>query len=142
MPSNVVVRSVPGERFTQEVEAGKHRLIGDEPESVGGADRGPTPYEYLLAGLGTCTSMTVRMYADRKGWPLESVEVRLSHARVHAKDCEDAEARPTMLDEITSEVHLTGPLDDQQRERIMEIATRCPVHRTLASEVRIVTTEG
>ena len=119
MASNLVVRSVPGERFTQEVEAGKHRLVGDEPESYGGSDRGPGPYDYLLAALGTCTSMTLRMYAERKGWALEGVEVRLSQGRIHARDCEDCETEEGMIYEIQSEVRLEGDLDETQRKRLL-----------------------
>jgi putative redox protein len=142
MAATVVVRSVAGETYTQEVETGGHRLVADEPVSVGGADRGPGPYEYLLAGLGACISMTLRMYAGRKGMALEGVEVRLSHRRVHARDCEDCESAGSMLDEIESEVRLRGDLDDAERARLMQIATRCPVHRTLASEVVLRTTEA
>ncbi len=141
MASNVVVRSVSGERFTQVVETGKHQLFADEPESFGGSDRGPGPYEYLLAALGTRTSMTLRMYAERKGLTLQSVAVRLSHKRIHAKDCEDCETKEGMLDEIRSEIHLEGDLDEAQRKRLLEIATLCPVHRTLSSEIKIRTEE-
>ena len=141
MASDVVVRSVSGERYLQEVDAGHHRLLGDEPEAVGGSDRGPGPYDYLLIALGTCTSITLRMYADRKGWALESVEVRLSHARIHARDCEDCETKEGMLHEIQSAVRLKGDLDEPQRKRLLEIATRCPVHRTLSSEIKIRTAE-
>ena len=139
MASDVVVRSIPGERYTQEVDAGKHALLGDEPEAFGGSDRGPGPYDYLLAALGTCTSITLRMYAERKGWPLESVEVRLSHTRIHARDCEDCETEDGMLHEIQSKVRLEGDLEESQRKRLLEIATRCPVHRTLSSEIKIRT---
>ncbi len=142
MASSVIVRSVPGTRFTQEVEAGNHKLIGDEPVSVGGDDRGPGPYDYLLTGLGTCKAITMRMYAERKGIALESVEVRLNHGRIHSKDCEDCETPNALLDEIQVQILLTGNLDEADRERLMEIATRCPVHRTLVSEVKIRTTRA
>lgn len=140
MASNVIVRSVPGTRFTQEVQAGNHELIGDEPVSVGGDDRGPGPYDYLLTALGTCKAMTMSMYAKRKGIELESVEVRLDHGRIHSKDCEDCETPNALLDEIQVQILLKGNLDEAERERLMEIATRCPVHRTLVSEVKIRTT--
>lgn len=142
MASNVTVRSISGARFTQEIDAGGHALLADEPEAYGGAARGPGPYDYLLSALGACTSMTLRLYAERKGWALEAVEVRLSHARIHARDCGDCETVEGMLDEIQSTIRLTGDLDDAQRDRLMEIAERCPVHRTLSSEVRIRTTKA
>lgn len=139
MAANIIVRSEPGERFTQVIEAGEHRLFADEPEPYGGSDRGPGPYELLLAALGACTSITLRMYAERKKWALLSVEVRLSHKRIHARDCEDCETKDAMLDEIRSEIHMQGNLDKAQRERLLEIAKRCPVHRTLSSEIKIRT---
>ena len=141
MASIAVVRSVSGELFTQVVETGKHQLFADEPESFGGSDRGPGPYEYLLAALGTWTSMTLRMYAKRKNFALLNVEIQLNHVRIHAKDCHDCETKEGMLDEIHSEIHLDGDLDEAQRERLLQIATRCPVHRTLSSEIKIRTTE-
>lgn len=124
-------------KFEQRVLVGRHRLVADEPESAGGADAGPSPYGFLLAALGACTSMTLRMYADRKGWPLEGVRVRLRHAKIHAEDCADCETAKGMLDEIEREITLHGDLDEEQRRRLMEIADRCPVHRTLHSEVKI-----
>lgn len=136
----VVVRGREG--FLQQVVANGHRLRADEPVSVGGTARGPTPYGLLLAGLGACTSMTLRMYADRKGWPLEEVEVRLSHSKVHAKDCEDCETEAGKVDQIERSVRIVGDLDDAQRARLMEIADKCPVHRTLHSEVKVRTREG
>ena len=101
---------------------------------------GPTPYDYLVAGLGACTAMTLRMYADRKKWPLEEVVVSLSHKKIHAKDCEDCETDQAMVDWIERELELMGPLDASQLQRLKEIADRCPVHRTLESEVKIQTT--
>ncbi len=139
MGASVIVRSVPGAKFTQEVVAGRHRMAADEPAEAGGADQGPGPYEWLLGALGACKSMTVRMYAERKGWPLREVEVRLSHAHIHAKDCSDCETREGHLDEIRAEVRLVGELDSSQRARLLEIAGRCPVHRTLVSEIKIRT---
>jgi putative redox protein len=126
--------------FAQEIEAGRHRLVADEPvEAGGGTDAGPSPYDLLLAALGACTSMTVSMYARRKRWPLEGVTVRLRHARIHAEDCAECETKEGMLDRIEREITLTGPLDAEQRGRLLEIANRCPVHRTLVSEIDIRT---
>jgi uncharacterized OsmC-like protein len=112
-------------------------ILADEPVEAGGEDRGPDPYELLLAALGACTSMTVLIYARRKQWPLQGVEVRLRHARVHAEDCADCETRPGLLDRIERELALEGELSPEQRERLLQIAERCPVHRTLTSEIRI-----
>ncbi|MPZ61042.1 MAG: OsmC family peroxiredoxin [Propionibacteriales bacterium] len=106
------------------------------------ADTGPTPYDLLLAALGTCTSMTVRMYADRKGWPLDHVSVALRHSRTHAEDCADCETQAGMVDHIERQISPEGALGDDQRQRLLEIANKCPVHRTLQSEVSIDTTEA
>ncbi len=125
--------------YTQQITAGHHLLVADEPRPVGD-DAGPTPYDLLLAALGACTSMTVRMYADRKGWPLERVRVTLRHSRIHAQDCADCETAKGLIDHIDREVELVGDLDDTQRQRLMHIADRCPVHQTLTSEVHISTT--
>ena len=115
-------------------------LRADEPASVaGGLDTGPSPYDYLLAGLGACTAMTLRLYAERKQLPLERVEVRLSRQKIHAKDCEDCETREGTLDQIDRTLALPGPLDAAQRQRLLEIADKCPVHRTLTGEVKIRT---
>jgi len=122
--------------YTQQITAGHHHLVADEPRPIGD-DAGPTPYDLLLAGLGACTSMTVRMYADHKGWPLDRVQVTLRHSRIHAKDCEDCETRVGLIDHIDRDIELSGDLDDSQRQRLLQIAERCPVHRTLTSEVRI-----
>ena len=124
--------------FAQEVVAGRHRLAVDEPGSVpGGTDSGPTPYDLLLAALGSCTSMTAALYARRKKWPLKSVTVRLRHSRVHASDCTDCEEKDVMLDRIDVVIELAGTLSEEQRRRIGEIAERCPVRRTLESKVEI-----
>ena len=129
------VRVVSREGFAQEVSAGKHRLIADEPAEVGGKDLGPNPYELLLGALGACTAMTVGMYARRKGWPLEGVEVELTQEQVHADDCADCETRDIRMDHITKKLRLRGPLDETQRQRLLEIAERCPVNRTLNGEM-------
>ena len=123
--------------LTQEVRVGKHSLLADEPERDGGTDRGPTPYDYLLISLGSCTTMTLRLYADRKKWPLESIDVELEHGKVHAKDCRDCETTTGKIDRIVKRIRLGGPLDEEQRQRLLEIADRCPVHRTLKSEIHI-----
>lgn len=125
--------------YLQQVVAGPHRFVADEPAGVGGTDLGPTPYDLLLAGLGACTSMTLKMYADRKGWPLEQVDVRLKHDRVHAKDCEDCASAQGRVDVIDRVVRIEGDLDAEQRARLLEIADRCPVHRTLENEIKIRT---
>ena len=123
----VLVAETGQGRFQQVVRVGRHELRADEPKSFGGDDTGPGPYDYLLAGLGACTSMTVRMYAERKGLPLERVAVRLSHDKIHAQDCEDCETKEGKLDEIARIVELSGALDDSQRQRLLQIATsaRC-----------------
>ena len=125
--------------FAQEIAIGPHRLLADEPATSGGTDTGPNPYDLLLAALGSCTSITVAMYARRRGWPLESVTVRLSHSKVHAADCAESETKAGMLDHVRREVEFIGPLTEEQRARLLEIATRCPVHRTLESEIVIET---
>jgi putative redox protein len=125
--------------FAQEIVAGHHRLAADEPSGViGGTDTGPTPYDLLLAAIGACTSMTLRMYADLKKLPLEGVRVRLRHAKIHAADCASCATKAGRLDRIEREIELLGPLTVEQRLRLMEIADRCPVHRTLTSEMEIV----
>lgn len=134
----VVVRGT-GSGFAQEVTAGAHRWAADEPRSAGGTDTGPNPYDLLLAALGTCTSMTIGMYARRKGWQLESVTVRLRQSRVHASDCADCETREGMIHLIERTLEFSGPLNDEQRRRLVEIAEKCPVHRTLTSPIRIQT---
>jgi putative redox protein len=135
----VTVTEAGSGTFTREITAGQHRLVADEPRPIG-EDAGPTPYDLVLAGLGACTSMTVRMYADRKGWPLEQVRVTLRHSRIHAEDCAACETTKGWIDHIDIDVELVGDLDDTQRQRLMQIAERCPVHQTLTSEVDIATT--
>jgi putative redox protein len=125
--------------FRTEIRAGAHGLEADEPTAVGGSDAGPSPYDLLLASLGACTGMTLRMYADRKQWPLESVIVHLSHARVHATDGQAAGTGNARTDRIDREIELAGALDDEQRARLLEIAERCPVHRTLGHGATVIT---
>ncbi len=125
--------------FAVSIQAGRHTLVGDEPASVGGDDAGPSPYELLLAALGECTVMTLRMYARQKQWPLEDTRVTLTHNKIHAADCADCETREGKIDRIERVIELIGALDDAQRARLMEIADRCPVHRTLHAEVTVVT---
>ena len=123
--------------FANLVQAGPHLLRADEPASLGGSDSGPNPYDLLLAGLGACKSMTMRMYADRKEWPLTATRVRLRHSRIHAEDCEECETEKGRIDRIAVEVGVDGDLDEEQRARLLEISERCPVHRTLKSEIDI-----
>jgi len=134
-----VVVSGSAAGFAQEIQAGPHRLTADEPVSVGGTGTGPGPYDLLLAALGACTSMTVAMYARRKNWPLERVTVRLRHSRIYAADCAECETREGMLDRIERDIQLHGTLTAEQHARLMEIANKCPVHRTLTSEINIRT---
>lgn len=140
-PPDVVVRG-NATSFLQDVVTGSHRLQADEPVDVGGGDAGPGPYDYLLVGLGVCTSMTIGLYARRKKWPLENITVSLRHSRIHAKDCEECETKEGMLDRIDLDVQLTGPLTPEQYSKLMEIAGKCPVHRTLKSEIDIRIKQG
>jgi uncharacterized OsmC-like protein len=133
---DIVVRG-GADSFKQEIIAGKHRLVADEPASAGGGDAGPDPYDYLLAALGVCTSMTVGLYARRKQFPLENITVALWHSRIHARDCEECETREGIVDRIDVEVELTGALSAEQHAALMDIAAKCPVHRTLTSEINI-----
>ena len=139
-PRQVVVRETRASKFQQTVSIGPHHLLADEPVAAGGEDTGPGPYDYLLAGLGACTSMTMRLYADRKALPMERVTVTLKHSKIHAEDCAECETRAGMLDQIDRVISMEGTLDTEQRKKLMEIADKCPVHRTLTSEVHIVTT--
>ncbi len=137
---NRVVARIGRDHYSTEILANGHSLIADEPRSVGGTNQGPTPYELLAGGLGACTAITLRMYADRKGWPLEEVEVRLAHSKVHARDCECETEAEGKIDLIEREIELTGGLDDSQKKRLTEIANRCPVHRTLEGDIVIKST--
>jgi uncharacterized OsmC-like protein len=140
-PADVVVRG-DATGFLQEVVSGNHRLRAYEPISVGGTGAAPGPYDYLLIALGVCTSMTVGLYARRKQFPLENITVSLRHARIHAQDCEDCETKEGMLDRIDTHLELTGPLTAEQRTKLIEIAGKCPVHRTLKSEIDIRLSAG
>jgi putative redox protein len=124
--------------FRTDVRAGKHTFVADEPLAVGGTDAGPTPYDYLVGALGACTAMTIRMYAGRKGWPLEEVVVRLRNARSHAADCEDCEAKPVGIGRLERRIDLSGPLTGDQRRRLLAVADRCPVKQTLGHGIEIV----
>jgi len=138
-PRRVVVRETRDSKFQNAVTVGPHRIVADEPVAAGGEDSGPGPYDLLLAALGACKSMTMRLYADRKSFPLERATVTLAHSKIYAKDCAECETREGMLDQIEVAIGLEGPLDADQRKRILEIADKCPVHRTLTSEIHIVT---
>ena len=133
----IVTETGPG-AYTQQITAGRHQLVADEPQPIGD-DEGPTPYDLLLAALGACTSMTVRMYARRKGWQLDRIQVTLRHRRIHAQDCADCETKVGWISHIDRAIEITGDLDDSQRQQLMQIAARCPVHQTLTSEVDIAT---
>ena len=128
-----------GVAFAQEIFAGSHKLAADEPVSAGGTGSGPGPYEFLLAALGSCTSITVTMYARRKGWPLSELTVWLRHTKVHATDCADCDSREAIIDRITRCLRFGGPLTDEQRQRLLEIANKCPVQGTLTSKINITT---
>ena len=121
----------------QRITAGNHTLIADEPREAGGSDSGPDPYSFLLAALGACTSMTLQLYARHKGIPLEKVQVSLRNARIHAKDCETCDSKEGKIERIERYISLTGPLTGEQKQRLLEIAQRCPVHKTLTSEIVI-----
>ena len=138
LENEVAARTVAG-GFRTELNAAGHALVADEPKSVGGTAEGPTPYDLLSAALASCTSMTLMMYAKHKGIDLEAVTVRVRHDKIHAKDCEDCETTAGRIDEFVRELVIDGDLGDEQRQRMVEIADRCPVHRTLHSEVKIRT---
>ena len=137
-PGHVIVHGTAA-GFAQEVEVGSHEVYADEPVSFGGTDSGPSPYDLLLAALGSCTSMTIGFYARKRRWPLEKITVALRHSRIHAADCEECETKEGKIDRIELDIHLTGSLTDEQRAKLMEIADKCPVHQTLTSEINIRT---
>ena len=133
----------PTAGFRTEVDVGGHHLVVDEPVPVGGTDAGPSPYEMLLAGLGACTAMTLRLYADRRKWPLERVRVKLQHRKVHAQDCADCDHKPARMDVVDRVVFLEGAaLTEEQRTKLLEIAERCPVHQTLQNKIQVNTRVG
>lgn len=136
-----VSASVGAHGFRTEITARSHTVLADEPVDVGGSDSGPTPYEYLLAALGGCMAITLRMYADRKRWPLEGVQIRLRSARAHETDCEACETEDVGIHRIERSVELHGPLSDEQRKRLLQIADRCPVKQTLGRALRVVGVE-
>ena len=136
--AEVIVHSLGNLRH--QIDAGAHSFYADEPADAGGDDSGPTPYDLLLSALGACTSMTLLMYARRKGWPLEDVEVRLSHQRDYARDCAECDTTPVQIDQIERRIRLKGSLDQAQRARLLEIAEKCPVHRTLTGTIRVTDT--
>ena len=139
MPRTVMVNSGVV-RYAQNISVGPHLLRADESRDSGGNDVGPDPYELLLSALGACTSMTLRMYVERKKWPLQGVQVRLTHSKIYAEDCVTCDTKQGTLDQIDAEISLFGDLSEDQRQRLMEIADRCPIHRTLISEMHIRTT--
>jgi uncharacterized OsmC-like protein len=135
-PAHVVVRG-DAKSFLQEITSGAHAFRADEPVSFGGTDKAPGPYDYLMAALGACTSMTVGLYARRKKYPLENVTVSLRHSRIHAKDCEECMTKNGYLDRIEVDVEMTGGLSSEQRAELMKAAANCPVHKTLTHEINI-----
>ncbi len=133
----IVHAHIDRSHYKVEMNAGGHQLFGDEPEGSGGSDAGPDPYDYLLMSLGSCTAMTVRMYADHKEWPVEEVFVELLHHKVHAEDCENCDKKTSKVDHIEKDVIIVGDLTEKQKDRLLEVSERCPVHRTLQSDIEI-----
>lgn len=138
MAREVIVKAGP-KGLNQQIEASGHRLLADEPLDAGGSDTGANPYDLLLAALGACSSMTLRIFADRRGWDLRGIEIKLWHEKIHAKDCQDCESPNSKIDFIHREIKLIGNLNEEHRQRLLEISDRCPVARTLQSEIRIET---
>ena len=132
-----IVAQIGSEGFTTEIKAGIHSMLADEPKSIGGDNLGPTPYGYLLSALGSCTAMTMRMYADRKGWKIDHINVHLSHTKDHCEHCMDSEKPNARIDVINRKIEIVGDLTDDQRKRMMIIADKCPVHRTLHNTVGV-----
>jgi putative redox protein len=128
-----------GKALAQEIQIAPHSILSDEPVSAGGTDTGPNPYDLLLGALGACTSMTVSMYAHRNAWPLENIIVHLRHTRIHADDCAGCEKKETRLGQIERDIHVSGKLSEEQRAKLLEIANKCPVHRTLTSGIHVET---
>jgi putative redox protein len=137
-PGHVIVHGTAA-GFAQEAEVGSHEIYADEPVSFGGTESGPSPYDLLLAALGSCTSMTIGFYARKRNWPLEKITVSLRHSRIHATDCEECETKEGKINRIELDIQLTGSLTDEQRAKLIEIAGKCPVHQTLTSEINIKT---
>jgi putative redox protein len=142
MSGIVIVEDSDAGPFAETVHAGAHTLLADEPTASGGNDTGPDPYSYLITALGTCTAMTLRMYARQKKWPLRKVTVQLRHDKIYAKDCAECETKEGKIDRVERFIDLSGPLDDVQRQRLLQIADHCPVHRTLMGEIQISTKLG
>ena len=138
-PGVVIVEDSEIGPYAETIRSGAHVLLADEPVASGGNDTGPNPYDYLLTALGTYTAMTLRMYARLKKWPLDRVRVRLIHDKIYAADCASCETKDGKIDRIERLIELDGSLTDEQRQRLLEIADRCPVHRTLTSEILIAT---
>ena len=134
--------SIGKEKYKSKIIIRNHELIGDEPVESGGQNLGPNPYDFLLAALGSCTAMTLRMYADRKEWNLTSVNVKLGHEKIHAEDCKDCESKEGKIDTISRVIYLGGELTGEQRNRLLEIANKCPVHKTLHSEIKVRSSLG
>ena len=141
MHKETVDVSIGTDLYSSQIRTRGHVLVADEPEDLGGSDQGPTPYELLTGALGACTVITLRMYANRKEWPLEAVRVRLEHEKVHVDDCDCETDRTGRIDMMTRAITLVGPLTGEQRARLIEIADKCPVHRTLSGQVVIKTTD-
>lgn len=139
-PDLVVVEEAGGTGLAQLIVNGKHELIADEPTALGGGNAGPTPYGLLLSALGSCTTMTLRLYANKKQWPLKKAKVLLRHTKIHAEDCAECEEESGFIETITRELELIGDLDEKQRARLLEISERCPVHRTLTKDLKVTTT--
>jgi putative redox protein len=125
--------------YTTKMDLGNHKLIADEPEDLGGNNKGPSPYELLSSALASCTAITIQMYARRKGWELFNVEVHVSHKKDHCKDCENAEDQSSKIEIFKREIYLVGNLEDKQKKRLLNIANKCPVHKTLSSDIEVVT---
>ena len=137
MPSEIQITGMEDNWFQQKVVARGHELFADEPIEYGGTDHGPTPYELLLSALGSCIAITVRMYAKKKEWPLFDVKINLTHQKIHAKDCQDCEAKNGYVDVVEKQIEFVGDLSPEQTERLTAIASRCPVHRSLQASVKI-----